>query len=129
MREVQLPSGATLKITPADFAVAKALFQAVSSELRTVRGNGIDDILKDIFCVGVSSSRIESCLWECFKKCMYNGGAGDLKITADTFEPVERRVDYITVCMEVAKENITPFVKSLYAELSGFRTMLENVQL
>lgn len=129
MRELVLPSGATLKITPAEFIVSKALFQAVSRELRSVRGANIDDILKDIFCASIASPEIEACVWECFKRCLYNSGAGDFKITADTFEAVERRVDYVKVCIEVAKDNITPFVKSLYAELSGFRLMLENIQL
>lgn len=129
MREVVLPSGAVLKITLAEFAVSKALFQAVTREVRGVQGGNIEDILKDMFCAMLPSPAVEACLWECFKRCLYNSGAGDLKITADTFESAERRGDYIKVCTEVAKENIGPFAKSLYAELSSFRTMLENVQL
>lgn len=128
MREVQLPSGATLKITPAEFPVAKALYQAVLREVRGINGADMKDILKEVFCAGFSSPQIEACLWDCFKRCLYNSGGGDLKITPDTFEPVERRGDYMKVCTEVAKENITPFVKSLYAEFLDFLGMIGSIQ-
>lgn len=128
MREVELPSGATLKITCAEFVVSKALYQAVIKELRGVKGEKVEDLLKEVFCAGFSSPEIEACLWECFKRCMYNSGAGNLQITTDTFEPVERRDDYMKVCVEVAKENILPFVKSLYAEFQHFLLMVGSIQ-
>lgn len=119
MREVKLPSGATLKVTPAAFEISRALYQAILEEAKQIIiGSGTDmaSVYKDLFCVGFSSKKIESCVWECMKKCTYNAGAGDLKIDGQTFEPVSARDDYMTVCMEVAKENIGPFVRSLYAE-------------
>lgn len=117
--EIKLPSGAILKIALPPFDVSKALMQAVTEEAKGMKLNAESDlaqIYKDVFCFGVSSRSIEAALWECMKKCTYNAGAADMKITKETFEPENARQDYLTVCVEVAKANIGPFVKSLYAE-------------
>jgi hypothetical protein len=119
LKEVRLPSGAVLKVNPAPFADAKALYQAVLVEMQkvTIKGDReLGDLYKDLFCVGLSSPEVERRLIPCLSRCTYNSGNGDLKIDADTFEPVNVRGDYIEVCMEVAKENIAPFGKSLYAQ-------------
>lgn len=132
MREVKLPSGATLKVNPSPFGTSKALYQAVLKEFRSVAFSSKTDmaeLFKSLFCIGFSSPEIEACLWECFKRCTYNGGAGDLKIDQDTFEAVERRDDYMVVCSEVAKDNIGPFVKSLFAGYKTFMAMTESIQL
>lgn len=134
MRDVKLPSGATLKVAPSPFAVSKALYQAVLRELKSVTVNSKSDmaeLYKSIFCTGFASAEIEACLWECFKRCTYNDGRGgaDLKIDQDTFEPLERRDDYMVVCTEVAKDNILPFVKSLFAGYKEFLSMTANIQL
>ena len=132
MREIKLPSGAILKVSPAKFEDSKALYQSVLEELKMISFNSKTElglIYKDLFCAGFSSKKIELCLWECMKKCTYNNGkTGDLKIDQDTFEPVSARDDYIKVCMEVAKENIDPFVKSLYAEYGTYQAMVTNAQ-
>lgn len=127
MREVELPSGAMLKITPAPFSDSKALYQAVLSELKDVSlGSKTEfgDLYKTLFCVGFSSKTIERCLWECFKRCTHN----DVRITLDTFEPLECRDDYMKVCIEVAKDNIGPFGKSLFAEYQHALSMIESTQ-
>ncbi len=121
MKEVKLPSGAVIKINPAPFADARALYQSVLEEVKGITifsATEMTSVYKDLFCAGFSSKKIELCLWECMKRCTYNNnsGSGDMKIDQQTFEPISAREDYITVCMEVAKENINPFVKSLYAE-------------
>lgn len=131
MREIKLPSGAILKVNPAPFAVSKALYQALLRELKGISiGMNLEvtGMLKDIFCVGFSSKEVEACLWECFKRCTYNSGSGDLKIDDQTFEPVERRDDYMKVCVEVARENTLPFAKSLYAEYLSAQAMAESTQ-
>lgn len=116
MKELRLPSGAILKIGLASFAAAKSLFQAVSEEAKELKISAETEIdvslMKDMFCVGISSKKIEAALWECMKKSTYNG----LKITEETFEPEEARQDYLTVILEVAKENLAPFTKSLFAQ-------------
>jgi hypothetical protein len=123
MKEVKLPSGAVLKIGLAPFEAARSLYQAVLEEAKSVMissSTEMASVYKDLFCLGFSSKKIENCLWECLKNCLYN----DLRIDAKTFEPVTARNDYMTVCMEVAKENIHPFVKSLYAEYGQFLSTL-----
>lgn len=118
MKEVTLPSGAILKISVSPFAVARDLFQAVTEEMKNLHISASTEIdvnlFKDMFCAGVSSKRVEKALVECLKKATYNG----LKITEETFEPVEAREDYIVVMFEVAKENLAPFMKSLFASFS-----------
>lgn len=129
MREVKLPSGAVLKVAPAPFADSKSLYQAI---LREAKGlvistkMEVSSIYKDLFCMGFSSEEIEQRLWVCMKRCTYNSGKGDFKIDDQTFEPVASRDDYMTVCMEVAKENCLPFVKSLYAEYQRLLAMSEE---
>lgn len=130
LREVKLPSGATLKLNPSPFAISKALYQAMLKELKDITISDIKDadLMKSFFCVGFSSIEIEALIWECFKRCTYNAGNGDLRIDIDTFEPVERRQDYLAVCAEVAKENIDPFARSLYAEYKRYMEMTVNIR-
>ncbi len=113
---INLPSGAKLLLVAAPFADAKDLYQAM---LREVKGMKLDpreeidvNFFKDIFCAGFSSKEIEQCLWKCFTRCLIDNS----KITTDTFEPVDKRDDYFMVCFEIAKVNIMPFTKSLYAQ-------------
>jgi len=131
MKQITLPSGAILKITPSPFTDAKALYQAVLEEVRFLNLDAkteMASVYKDLFCVGFSSKKIEAGLWKCFERCTYNSGNGDLKIDKDTFEPIAARDDYWTVCMEVAKENIHPFAKSLYAEYGHILATMQNDQ-
>lgn len=125
LKEVILPSGAKLKITPSPFAVAKNLYQAILKEFKNINLDSKTDLAtlyKDLFCIGFSSPDIEKCLGECFKRCTYN----DLKIDDNTFEPLSSRDDYMNVCIEVAKENVLPFGKSLYAEYQRILSTVEN---
>jgi hypothetical protein len=127
MREMKLPSGAVLKIKAAPWAEAKALYKAVLKEMREVEIKGKTDVLemyKNLFCTGFSSDEIDSCLSVCMKRCTYN----DLKIDQDTFEKEEAREDYVTVCVEIAKENVLPFLKSLYAEFQRISAEIEGNQ-
>ncbi len=127
MTEVKLPSGAVLKIDIAPFADAKALKQAVLKELKSIQVTTKTDMevfFKDMFCIGFSSPEIEKCLGECFKRCLYN----DLRISDQTFEPENARQDYMTVCFEVAKANILPFMKSLYAEYLRIIATIADIQ-
>lgn len=130
MKEIKLPSGAVLKITLAPFSEAKALYQTVLEEIKEIEISSKTDmasVFKNLACIGFSSKKIEACLEVCFKRCTYNAGKGDFKIDQNTFEPIEARNDYMAVCMNVAKENILPFMKSLYAEYQQFLAMLPNV--
>lgn len=110
---MKLPSGAELRITLAPFSDSKALYQAFLEEIKGLKVESSTEIdtnfIKDIFCVGLASKKLEVALWKCMERALYN----NLKITEATFEPVEARQDYMLVCFEVAKENIAPFTKTL----------------
>lgn len=133
MKEVQLPSGAVLKTEPAPFAAAKALYQALLKEARSISivdGNDLGEIVKNAFCAGFSSAEVEACLTECMKRCTYRMGPGhpDMKIDKDTFEPVDSRQDYLAVSTEVIKQNVGPFVKSLSSDFRSAIAMLGNIR-
>lgn len=119
MRKVVLPSGAALQITPAPFQQAKALYQALLAEMRVIPLGSLQnkaDLYKDLFCIGFSSPSIDACLKPCLERCTYEAGNCALRIDDDTFEPEKARGDYMKVCIEVAKENVGPFMSGLYAE-------------
>lgn len=115
-RIANLPSGAKLEIQLAPFADSKALYQAFAAEATRLKVDPTVDIdvnlFKDIAAVSLSSKAIEAALTVCMKRCLYNGAP----ITADSFEPVEAREDYLPACMEVAQENVAPFMKSLISQ-------------
>lgn len=130
MKELVLESGAVLRIHAAPFSEAKALYQAIVSEAKNIPFSSKTDMAafyKDLFCVGFSSPEIEKKLWPCMQRCTYNlSGSGNLKIDETTFEPVAARSDFMKVCIEVAKENVIPFVKNLFALYEQALTETEN---
>lgn len=132
MRKVKLPSGAELTINPAPFVDAKYLYQALLREMKEINIDTqmeMANLYKELFCVGFSSPAIELALWKCLERCTYdNGKTGALRIDQDTFEPIESREDYLTVCTEVTKENVSPFVKTLFASYDQFSQMIENTR-
>lgn len=132
MQEIKLPSGAVLKMGNTPFAVSKALYQSVLEELKGVSLDSkteLSTLYKELFCIGFSSKKIEACLYECFKRCLYFDGSKELKIEESTFEPEEARQDYMMVCMEVGKFNILPFGKSLWSEFQRIlKEMTEGSQ-
>ncbi len=126
--EVRLMSGSTLKIQIAPYDVAKNLFQALLRGLKTIPVNETVDhtaLFKDLFCTALSSPEIEAWVTKCFERCTID----NVKFDANTFEPVNRREDYIQVFMAVGKANVFPFMKSLYAEFGTYLKMVENVRV
>jgi hypothetical protein len=125
-KEIQLPSGAQLKIQLAPFADGKALQMALLEEAKCLRLDMTAEVdgnfYKDIFCSAFSSKKIEAAVWKCMERALYN----DQKITMDTFEPEAARDDYITVVFEVAAENVRPFTKSLYASFAAITRMIQS---
>lgn len=125
MKEISLPSGKKLSIGSTPFSESKALFQAVLEELRKIGISSKDDhmeVMKNLFCMGFSSKKVEDALAVCLKRCLYDG----LKIDENTFEPEESRADYLPVCLEVVKENVAPFLKGLSAGLNSVSTLITN---
>ena len=126
MREVRLPSGALLIVNSAPFADSKALYQALLSETKNVSFSAKSDMgemLKNFFCAGFSSPLVDRALSRCMERCTVEGS----KIDGDTFEAVERRQDYTIVCAEVAKENVGPFLKSLFADFKKGMSILGGI--
>lgn len=122
-KQLKLPSGRSLEITEASFGEAKALYQAICAEmLRLSIGGAADlgDLMKNVLCIGICSPIIEAALAPCLKRCLYEGA----RITPDTFEPTAAREDFNDICMEVIRENVGPFTKSL---LSQFRALVGQV--
>jgi hypothetical protein len=125
MKEVILPSGAKLLITLPPFDVSKALYQAVLKELRGLEVRvdmQLGNLWKELFCIGFSSPEIETALWKCFEKCNYN----NVRLRKELFESEEARGDYIQICVEVAAENIAPFVKSLSSSVERLSSIAES---
>ena len=127
-KEVTLQSGAKLNITLSPFHVAKNLYSAVLEELKELKVESDTDIdvnlIKNVFCFGFSSKKIELALNECMKRATYEG----LKISDQTWEPIEARVDYLECCYEVAKENLLPFMKSLFAKFEEASKLIKSFQ-
>ncbi len=125
-KEIKLPSGAVLYVHPAPFANSRDLYQAMLKEVKGMKLDPKEEVdvnfFKDLFCVGFSSKEIEACLWKCFERCLIN----KTRISEDYFEPVEKRDDYFMVCFEIAKENILPFTKSLYAKYDHILDLLKT---
>lgn len=129
MKEIKMPSGATLKVAPSPFADSKALFQALMKEFKGITFGAkveLAAIIKDILCTGIYSVEVERCLTVCMGRCIYSDERGNLKIDADTFEPAKAREDYLPACVEIAKENVLPFGKSLYAVYQRALAMIDK---
>ncbi len=127
MREVKMPSGAILKVNPAPFSEAKALYKAILAEVKDIKlasSTELANVFKDVFCAGFSSEKIEVPLAKCMLRCLYN----DEPVKDSCFEKVDSREDYMQVCLEVAKENLLPFGKDLYALFKKATQSVEKSQ-
>lgn len=121
-KKVSLPSGAVLEITMAPFLEGRRLLGAVSNCIKSVKvdaslGDASNlNSLKDVFLSCLTSKEVEDATLDCLKRCTYNGE----RITSwDIFDNLKAREDYMTVCVEVVKFNLTPFMKNLLQLLSG----------
>lgn len=127
--EKTLESGAKLKITLASFAEGKALYQACLEECQTLKIDGASEIdfnlLKDLFCLGLSSKKIEAALKPCLQRALYN----DRRITDDVFEEAEARADYLDVLLEVAQVNLLPFTRNLRRRYGALLSRLQSEAL
>jgi hypothetical protein len=121
--KVSLPSGAELEMTLAPFLEGERLFSATAECLKTVKMEGLNtedlsasfESLKSAVLSCITSKELKEALLACLKRCTYNGQ----RITSwDIFEDVNAREDYLSVCWEVVKFNLTPFTKSLFSKFS-----------
>lgn len=131
-KKVSLPSGAELEITLAPFMEGERLFTATAECLKSVKVDGKTDVqdltsninsLKDAFLSCLTSQDMKDAILVCLKRCTYNRK----RITSwDVFDSIEARQDYLAVCWEVVKFNLTPFMKSLISKLSGLMETQEK---
>ena len=121
--KVSLPSGAELEMTLAPFLEGEKLFSATAECLKSVQIDGLNaedltasfESLKNVILSCITSKELKESLLACLKRCTYNGQ----RITSwDIFEDVNAREDYLSVCWEVVKFNLTPFTKSLFSKFS-----------
>lgn len=120
MTEVTLPSGAVLKIGMIPFDASNNLKKAVLKEMQGIQIHStrqIMDMCKDYLCLSFASEPVETCLWECMKRCTYNNGNGDMKIEKSTFENPIALGDFTHIQMEIALACLIPFGKGLFAVL------------
>lgn len=126
-KKVTLASNAVLEISISDFKTVNALIKAMMKEAKNIKIDGgmeLDiekaikegqyNFVKDIVCSLVASDEIESLLFKCFERCMYN----KKKINEDLFDlDLDARGDYYEIAWEVGKFNVAPFTKGLLSKL------------
>ena len=127
MKEIKLSSGFILKITPATFSDANALYKEIASECKAIKMSSDinENLIKDVMCILISSDKIESCIWKCFERCTYNG----IKIETELFEDEKTREVYFSICKEVMLYNVAPFLKSLYSEFVPLVEAINNIDI
>lgn len=128
MIEVNLDSGAILRVQLADFEDSIALFDSIVGEAIGVQiGDAAGDLsmsdlfkgnvsqLKDVLFKVLRSKPVKEALWKCMASCTYQppGEEAALKIGRATFQPDKTRGDYFPVAGEVAVFNLVPFFKNL----------------
>ncbi len=123
--KVSLPSGAELEITLAPFTEGERLFSAVAECIKGVKIDANAEIenltsningIKDIFLSCLTSEKMKEAILACLKRCTYN----KQRITSwDIFDDIKAREDYLSVCWEVVKFNLSPFTKNLISKFSA----------
>ena len=81
------------------------------------------NFIKGIMCSLITSDKVESAVHKCAERVEYNGA----RIDENTFEDEKGREDYFPLMREVAMINISPFTKSLFAELSGLTGLINQI--
>lgn len=131
MTEFTSKSGIKVRIEPSTFAnaidlktkIEKALLKEnidvanVDIDFDKIRKGIIDmaviSSLSKVMMIIDSSDEVHKAIFVCLERCLYNSE----KITLETFEPIEARADYYEILMACIKENLSPFLKTLFAKL------------
>lgn len=100
--------GIKVKFNEADFLTANKLRSILT---QAVKKQGYDmsklDGLITIEVIDCNSDLVDI-LFDCLKRCTYAGE----KISRDTFEPIEARIDYYEIMMTCLEVNYLPFVQA-----------------
>ena len=129
MKEITLPSGVLLRISLAPFDEAERLRETAFEEMKTIDLNPDKEMdanfYKNLFCTAFSSNKFKEALKPCMARALY----GDNKChLSSTWESPEAREDYMAVLSEVAKENLTPFLKGLTSSLKALSQVIQGAQ-
>jgi hypothetical protein len=133
MKEIPLPSGATLRIHEAPIEASYELYQTILAEVADIDFNvdkeaenlGVESLIKDVLCRGYSSKKVHAAASACFSKCLYN----DEKLDMRTFDPADRRQDLVPVLTAVVEENIAPFAKGLFAVFATYQGLAQSTRI
>ena len=121
----ELPSGAYIDVTPLPYAqaweVAQTLLRVIEQINVDLHGIDLEQlmatdvlVLKGPICALLGSRDIQSAVKLCFTRCCYSSiNVNPIKIDDHTFEPVERRGDFLFCAFYALKENVFPFFGSL----------------
>lgn len=119
--DLTVKSGAKVVINTAPFEDALALNNAIGQLLPSIDikmdaelNIDVASMAKVMVVVGTQAP-VQTLVMKCLARCTYNGQA----ITPSTFEPVTAREDYYECAIACVKENIGPFVNSLFSQFSG----------
>lgn len=121
----ELPSGNYIDITPLPYVQAWEVAQSVLREVEKLNldfGNIqleellVTDVLKlkGPICALLGSTVIQGAVKTCFTRCCYN----TTRIDDSTFEPVEKRGDFLFCAFYALRENVYPFFGSLVSFLT-----------
>tara|TARA_R110000744_G_scaffold185884_2_gene305276 strand:- start:1242 stop:1661 length:420 start_codon:yes stop_codon:yes gene_type:complete len=128
--EFKAPSGAKVVVNPADWESTISLQSAISKDIagnkfslgmKNEEGEqDFSDLVRVAFSIS-GSSDVREALYSCLSRCTRSGE----KITKETFEEVEARQDFIQICIECAKINLSPFQVGLrFAFSQGLQMMV-----
>jgi hypothetical protein len=129
--EFTLPSGATIMVTPAGFAVVKELHDCVMRSFLTAGGKveditSPDVIFKAILSAGCSKE-VEAAIFKCAETAVYSPDGTEAKrmkvdkVLFDTPAVQEQaRGDYYGIIMQVVAVNLRPFFQALFSVLKTF---------
>lgn len=144
MKEFKSQNGKVIVINSSSMKTVKKLRKCLAQELlkhkidlgnpksvaeltQSLKGKMVDivNLLKDILLGLEVSDEFEAVIYECMKECTYD----NIMITESLFDDIqEAREDYDKIVMEVIKENLYPFIKSLIGKFSINDLMTEESQ-
>lgn len=118
--EIKVKSGTAVIINPAPFEDALALNNAVGNPVLGLNVDIKPDFDLDsaanfhYMTVVASQAAVQALVMKCLVRCTYNGQ----KITQATFEAEGAREDYFEIAVACVRENLAPFVASLFSQFS-----------
>jgi len=135
MLKFTAPSGAKVEMTLSDYSTSfdlmKAVMKAVRqggvgskipkdiqlSDLAKLKEANLNDLggLADAIIDIITSREVEELVFKCMERCSYDNE----RISRSTFEPEDRRGDFLFIAWEVGRANVLPFGSHLTSGLKN----------